>query len=85
MALGQFIIASAASFWYFTRRSALKAPVFRSVVRGLFNHIGSLAFGSFLISVVWMVKALFRYMKVFTFYLFNYFKKTISVNEPTGI
>ena len=68
-AMNQFIIASSACIWYFSPRSAenasdknVKAAVTRSVYRCLCYHLGTLAFGSFLLAVVQMIRLVLAYM-----------------------
>jgi len=57
VAFSQFIIASAVCLWYFKKGKAHlgKSPVWTSVGRG-FIHLGSIAFGSFLIGLLEALK-----------------------------
>ena len=57
--MNQFLIASTACIWYFSPRDPnsindkmVTKAVTRSVFRVLCYHIGTLAFGSFLVAVV---------------------------------
>lgn len=53
LSLNQFIVASACSIWYFSDKQALfHFPVSKSVFRAFRYHLGTLAFGSFLIALV---------------------------------
>lgn len=53
-ALGIFIIASAVCMWYYNHgaNSELDSPITRSVKMAFRYHLGSLAFGSFILAVV---------------------------------
>ena len=64
-ALCQFIIASAVCLWYFKKGKAHSglSPVWKSFKRTK-NHIGSVAFGSFLIGVLSFFRAILAYLKV---------------------
>jgi hypothetical protein len=61
-AILQFTIAASAALWFFSANS--DSPSF-SVTKGVYwafrYHLGSLAFGSFLIAVVTMLKVIFEY------------------------
>jgi len=52
MAFNQYVIASACCMWYFKKKPV--KPVSRSIFRGLCKHLGSLAFGSFILALVWL-------------------------------
>ena len=64
IAIGQFMIIVSCSYWYFSVNSDQKDI---SVTRGLgwaFRyHGGSLAFGSLILAIVWMIKIMFEYMR----------------------
>lgn len=53
-ALTQFVIASAVCIWYFTQNNGKtkQSPVCTSLIRAFAHHIGSLAYGSFLVAVL---------------------------------
>lgn len=58
-AMNQFVIGSAAAIWYFSPRDPkdknnklVERPVSRSVWRCFRYHLGSLAFGSFILAIV---------------------------------
>lgn len=59
----QFIICAACALWYFTCTSDSDGS--GSLIRGLYwivrYHMGSIAFGSFLIAVVQMIRIIFEY------------------------
>jgi flagellar biosynthesis protein FliP len=64
VAFTQFVIASAASYWYFDQnRNAGKHYVLRSVGAALRYHLGSLAFGSFVLALVKLVKGCLHYLQ----------------------
>jgi hypothetical protein len=57
IALLQYVVSFACCVWYFTKdKSNLHAPIRRGITSGLIYHMGSLAFGSFLLSLVIVVK-----------------------------
>ena len=72
-ALCQFIIASAVCLWYFKKSKANSgiSPVWKSFKRSK-NHIGSVAFGSFLIGVLSFFRAILSYLKVKNLYRENF-------------
>ena len=59
----QFAISAAAAMWYFQNNNsdAPKASVTRGIYWALRYHIGSLALGSLLISIVTTTKIIFEY------------------------
>jgi hypothetical protein len=63
IALSQFIIACTVSIWYFTREKAGAKAVLRSAYYSIRYHLGSLAFGSLLLSIIKFVKFLLWYLK----------------------
>lgn len=60
-ALGQFVISYSVTLWYFTPKdgagykTAPKAALVRGFLVGVFFHLGTLAFGAFLIAVCRMI------------------------------
>lgn len=57
IALLQYVVSFACSVWYFSEnKESLDSPISRGFKTGLLYHIGSLAFGSFLLSLVILVK-----------------------------
>jgi hypothetical protein len=64
LALEQFILASAACIWYFAAESdsGAQRPISRSIWRAFFYHLGSLAFGSFILAVIWTIKYCLMYL-----------------------
>lgn len=57
-ALVQFVIASSCVIWYFSQGSGqlVTAPVSKSFYRAFRFHLGTLAFGSFILAVVRMIR-----------------------------
>lgn len=58
----QFVIASAASFWYFSHgNEKLKneSHICKSFWRGLFFHGGSVAFGALILLMMWLLQLIF--------------------------
>lgn len=61
----QFVISAAAAIWYFTSSSDTNGS--GSVCRGVWwiirYHLGTIAFGSFLIAVVQLIRIIFEYYR----------------------
>lgn len=64
IAVEQFILASAVCIWYFAANSDAgpQRPISRSIWRAFFYHLGSLAFGSFILAVIWTIKYILMYI-----------------------
>jgi solute carrier family 44 (choline transporter-like protein), member 2/4/5 len=64
IALEQFILASTVSIWYFSANSdsGAQRPISRSIWRAFYYHLGSLAFGSFILAVIWTIKFILMYI-----------------------
>lgn len=59
----QFIIASSASIWYFSGHKAdIPNPILKSIWWLIRYHCGSIAFGSILLALVWVVQILASYL-----------------------
>ncbi|KAL7539973.1 hypothetical protein ACHAXR_009764 [Thalassiosira sp. AJA248-18] len=65
VAVGQLIVASATSLWYFSRNRGLvkNATFFRAVCLVSFNHLGTAAFGSLIIAIVKTIRAILTYVQ----------------------
>ena len=63
----QFVVAASAAQWYFTSSSdqSGSGSVIRSTYWSLRYHIGSIAFGSFILALVVLIRFIFEYMRVF--------------------
>lgn len=62
--LGLFILSTVACIWYFARdRNKLGSPVSTSFFWGLFTHMGTVAFGSGVLAIIWLIKQIISYMK----------------------
>eukprot|EP01015_Nassula_variabilis_P032901 TRINITY_DN779_c0_g1_i6.p1 TRINITY_DN779_c0_g1~~TRINITY_DN779_c0_g1_i6.p1 ORF type:complete len:357 (-),score=60.90 TRINITY_DN779_c0_g1_i6:124-1155(-) len=61
LAFCEFILASACAIWYFQRQDK-PFYILPSIKRAIFNHLGSLAFGSFILAIVWTVKLWLEYL-----------------------
>jgi len=59
VAMTEFIIACACCIWYF-RAKKDESPICTATKYGIFYHIGSVAFGSFILSLVILIKWLLR-------------------------
>lgn len=65
IALSQCILAGTVGAWFFTKR-ALKgkeSPLLKAVITTLHYHIGSLAFGSFIVAVVQFIRYVLMYLQ----------------------
>eukprot|EP00296_Roombia_truncata_P007567 JP446011.1.p1 GENE.JP446011.1~~JP446011.1.p1 ORF type:complete len:598 (-),score=136.03 JP446011.1:114-1907(-) len=60
-AVSELMIAGSVSQWYFPQKGSLSFPVLAAVKNTLRYHLGSAAFGSFIIAVVEMIRVLFNY------------------------
>eukprot|EP01017_Pseudomicrothorax_dubius_P003862 TRINITY_DN10657_c0_g1_i6.p1 TRINITY_DN10657_c0_g1~~TRINITY_DN10657_c0_g1_i6.p1 ORF type:complete len:538 (+),score=69.75 TRINITY_DN10657_c0_g1_i6:176-1615(+) len=56
-ALSEFVLASCTCIWYFREGGWY---LLKSFFRGIFYHLGSLAFGSLLIALLWTVRVIFE-------------------------
>jgi solute carrier family 44 (choline transporter-like protein), member 2/4/5 len=65
IALEQFILASSVCIWYFSVNSdsGPQRPISRSVWRAFRYHLGSLAFGSLILAIVWTIKYILMYIQ----------------------
>ena len=62
--LGLFIMSTVACIWYFApNRKNLGSPVCKAFSWGLITHMGTVAFGSFVLAVIWVIKQIISYMK----------------------
>lgn len=66
MSLQKFIIASAATLWYFDPadggEDARSISVCEAMTWGMWYHCGTIAFGSFIIALVQLIRAIFEYI-----------------------
>jgi len=66
-AVNEFILSSSVSIWYFsgggTDKKDLHRPISRSIYRVFRYHLGSLAFGSFLLALVQFIRILVMYFQ----------------------
>lgn len=63
VALTQFIIACTTGFWYFSRETAGYKSILKSAYYSIRYHLGSLAFGSLLLSFIKFIKFILWYLK----------------------
>lgn len=63
LALGQILIASAVSIWFFSTSKLLEPVVIKSLHRVFRYHLGSVAFGSFIIAVIQFIRYLMKYFE----------------------
>jgi len=63
LACQQFVIAGTVVFWYFTRnKKTLSCPIGKSICRLILHHIGSIAFGSLVITLVKIPRYILMYI-----------------------
>jgi hypothetical protein len=66
IACAQFIIIVASCTWYFSKESDTSGKA--SIMTGAYwiprYHLGSLAFGSLIVAIVWTIRLLFEYFAV---------------------
>jgi hypothetical protein len=68
LSLGKFVIGAACSIWYFnqnadgTTAEAGQSPVRKAYYWAFRYHLGSIAFGSFLLAVIWFIRIIFEYI-----------------------
>lgn len=65
IALSQFVLASSVCIWYFSVNSdsGPQRPISRSLYRAFRYHLGSLAFGSLILAIVWTIKYILLYIQ----------------------
>ena len=64
MYLSHFVIAVAAIKWYFApNRDNIEDPMMTGYMWGLSYHFGSLAIGSFIIAIIWIVQVTLAYLE----------------------
>lgn len=63
-ALTQFILASSVCIWYFSQGTGqgVHRPISRSVYRAFRYHLGSIAFGAFILALVQFVRLMLEYV-----------------------
>ena len=61
-----FVLASSACIWYFEKATfeTVTKPINRSYFRGIRFHMGSLAFGSLIVSLLRIAVAMCEYIKI---------------------
>lgn len=68
LSLGKFIIGAACCLWYFNQlpngetAEAGQSPVRKAYYWAFRYHLGSIAFGSFILAVVWAIRIAFEYI-----------------------
>ena len=64
IACQHLVVAGAVSGWYFDReKSALHCSIFQSMFRLVRYHLGTAAFGSFLVALVQFVRAIMAFLE----------------------
>eukprot|EP00054_Salpingoeca_dolichothecata_P014314 m.80628 g.80628 ORF g.80628 m.80628 type:complete len:645 (+) comp20931_c1_seq1:81-2015(+) len=63
LAYQECAIAGAVAAWYFSRDKNLHLPIWASVYRVFRYHLGSIAFGSFIIAVVQLIRLILAYIQ----------------------
>jgi solute carrier family 44 (choline transporter-like protein), member 2/4/5 len=62
LTLSNFIINGAVCFWYHNTRNSTKHSISTTLWWALRYHIGSIAFGSFILSVIWVFRIIAEYL-----------------------
>ena len=61
--LNHFVLAAVACIWYFApNRHKLSSPICRAFTWALGLHIGTLAFGSLLLAIIWIIQIVLAYI-----------------------
>lgn len=61
--LSNFVLVGVACLWYFApNRNNLGSPIITMFSWALFYHIGTIAFGAFLLALVWAVQIILEYI-----------------------
>ena len=64
IAMFQFTVAVAAATWYFSYGTDHSgAKICKGICWGMTYHAGSLAFGSFLLALIWLIRIIFEYWR----------------------
>lgn len=61
-ALNVFVIAVKCVFWYFGRFNKTSISLSTAFYWGIFYHLGSLAIGSLLVALLWLIKIILHYI-----------------------
>jgi solute carrier family 44 (choline transporter-like protein), member 2/4/5 len=62
--LGNFVLCAVASIWYFAQdRHNLNSPIQTAFKWGMIYHFGTVAFGSLILAIIWVIKITLEYMK----------------------
>lgn len=62
MSASMFIIASMSAGWYFGRYDGQTIGFFKATCWAFTYHIGTIAFGSFIIAILWFIQLILNYM-----------------------
>lgn len=62
LTLSNFIINGAVCFWYHNHSDKMNHPITTTLWWALRYHLGTIAFGSFILAVVWVLRALAEYL-----------------------
>ena len=63
LTLSNFIINGAVCFWYHNTSSDVKSPIATTLWWALRYHLGTIAFGSFILAVVWILRVIAEYLQ----------------------
>jgi hypothetical protein len=62
--LGHFVMSAVACIWYFApNRHSLGSPIYTAFTWGFWYHFGTVAFGSFVLAVIWVIRKVIEYLK----------------------
>ena len=63
LTLSNFIINGAVCFWYHNASSNVEHPITTSLWWALRYHLGTIAFGSFILAIVWILRTIAEYLQ----------------------
>ena len=79
IAISQFVIASTASYWYFSHLGNATFPLLKSFCRALTLQLGSLVFGALILCITWMMQIMLEILHGLTK------NQTISQNAVSNV
>ena len=65
LCMSNFVITGAVCFWYHKAQGAGKGGIIKTTIWWMLRyHLGTLAFGSLILAIIWVVKAVVEYIEV---------------------
>jgi hypothetical protein len=81
LSMSNFVITSATCIWYHNNHEDGGHPISKSFFMAFRYHFGTLAFGSFILAVVWVLRIIAEYVNVTLFFLT--LRKKLKSMTPT--